>query len=389
MTALVVKKDGKEVQVFELQAAKITIGRKGTPGPDRLLLDDSTISTNHAILERHGAQYMIQDMNSRNGVMLNDKILPPGRLYPIAPTDKIQICDFTLELAAAKATPAAKRKPGTLEAVPVAGLPSSLGGFAIQKVYAPRAVVGGDFFISVRFDDDRLAVGIGDASGGGEPDIEVTVRCTEHAHQIASSNASPSEALQTFLQALRDVYPGQPVTFLFGILDAKEPSFRFANAGHVAPIFFNRGDPSKVRKLVGAGPPLVGGTAPPAEGWEERRAVFQEGDILVLMTDGIPNASAGGGKAVEMGLKNGIRETLMQSWALDLPAFLKAMKKKIGEVEMTVGPFGFEGVARIVGAQGGEGVKKLLPAVERAIRDYIGDKDPEDDLTMIGFERLR
>jgi serine phosphatase RsbU (regulator of sigma subunit) len=433
MPSFVVTRDGNRIQVFPLQTSKTTIGRKGTPGADRLLLDDSTVSTDHAVVERHGNRFMVQDLHSRNGILLNGEILPPGRLYPLQVGDKVQVCDYVLVLEADASSPAPAPVPAAApppapapapvpaaapppapapapvppEAAPPAPamppppkpvvepseagvLPTEFGGFAFQRVYTPRDVVGGDFFLSHRLPDGRLAVGIGDATGGAEPVIELTVRCMEKARLVGTQNLEPSGALAWFQKAVGPPHGARTVSFLYGILDTQAGTFRFANAGHVPPLVFNRGRPDQVRKLVLHGDPLLpGAEVSPDAHWNERNLAVGPGDVIVLCTDGVIQAAPGHSHEHELDLKNRIREGLTQSWGENLSTFLKAMKARIEEVERSVTPFGFEGVARIVASHGGEGVRKLLPAVEAALREYIQGEDPDDDLTLIAFERTR
>jgi sigma-B regulation protein RsbU (phosphoserine phosphatase) len=238
--------------------------------------------------------------------------------------------------------------------------------------------------------EDRLALGIGDATGGREPVIELTIRCTEQARKVGAQNLEPARALAWFQKEIGPDDAKRKITFLFGILDTREGTFRFANGGHVPPLFFNRGRPGQVRKLLSQGEPLLPGSdAGPNPPWEERTVALTPGDAVLLLTDGVIHAAPGRSHEEELDLKNRIREGLTQSWGETLETFLQTLKAEIEAVEKAVMPFGFEGVARTVASHGGEGVKKLLPAVEDALRDYIRGGDPGDDLTLIAFERMR
>ncbi|MHC4599998.1 MAG: SpoIIE family protein phosphatase [Planctomycetota bacterium] len=397
MSFFLVERDGEFFAEFELGVSKVTIGRRGDPGPERLLLDDPTISTNHAVLERHGNQFMVQDLHSRNGIMLNGELLPPGRLYPLQEGDCLQVCDFTLELkggepSSAKPAPAAEGgapPPAKPAEGPAEGLPSSLGPFVFRKVYSPRDVVGGDFFAAQVLGENRLALALGDATGGEDPVVEVTLRCTEEARRLVKADTSPPEAAAALHQALGEIYPGRPVTFLFGVLDVGDSAFQFVNAGHPTPVVFRRSDPRQVRRLLARGEPLVGGGEEAPAPLQETRLPFQEGDTMVFFTDGILNASPLGQHDAENRWKNEIRETLMASWGLGLSPFLETLKKKMAEAEKGMGPFGFEGVAAAIASHGGEGIKVLLPAIEGALRGYLVGGEPGDDVTLIGFERMR
>ena len=379
MPALIVSKDGKFLQIFDLQSDAVVIGRRGVPAPDRLALDDATVSTDHARLERHGALYMIEDLNSRNGVTLNGQVLPPQRLYPLHPGDRFQICDFTLEMAAQAEPPAA-------EPPPPEPFPPAFGCFELRKVYAPRDVVGGDFFVHRALDANRLAVAVGDASGTARPAVEVTPRCAETVRRLALPEAPPRDVVAAFQRALGEIQAGGRIALLYGILDARDASFRYVNAGLVPPFLYHRGRPDQIRKLLSRGEPLAAGPPPSLE---EKRAGFEIGDVMVLLTDGVINASLRGGTAADTTLKNGIREALVQSWHLEFPAFVDAVKRKIAEAERTSAPFGYEGVAAAAAIHGAAGVRAFLPALQEAAMRHAGGADAGDDLTLIGFERTR
>lgn len=67
-------------KVFPLSAERVTIGRSDECG---VMLDDTDVSREHAALVREGAEYRLQDLQSRNGTRINglriqDKLLTPG-----------------------------------------------------------------------------------------------------------------------------------------------------------------------------------------------------------------------------------------------------------------------------------------------------------------------
>ncbi|MCU0722433.1 MAG: SpoIIE family protein phosphatase, partial [Planctomycetes bacterium] len=344
-----------------------------------LVLDDPTVSTDHARLERHGAIFMVEDLNSRNGITLNGQPLPPNRLYPLNAGDRVQICDFVLEMAAAPA-PALAPEPAAPEPFPAA-----FAGFELRKVYAPRDVVGGDFFVSKTLDANRLAVAVGDATGAARPPAEVTPRCAEAVRRLAVPEAGPRDVAAGLQRALAEMQAGGRVTLLYGILDGRDASFRYANAGHVPPVVYHRSRPEQIRKILVRGEPLGSEPAAPPE---EKRIALEAGEVMILLTDGVVDAFPRGG-ADETTLKNGIREVLVQSWHLDFKGFVEAVKRKIADAEAAAAPFGYEGVAAVVARHGAAGVRVLLPALHEAVVRHAGSQDPGDDLTLIGFERTR
>ena len=70
---------------FFIKEDTFTIGRN--PDSD-ILLDDITVSRQHAIIEKLGEEYLIKDMESLNGTYLNGKII---ELSKLSNGDRIQI----------------------------------------------------------------------------------------------------------------------------------------------------------------------------------------------------------------------------------------------------------------------------------------------------------
>lgn len=56
-------------QVFSLEKFKFEIGREG---PD-LVINDPTVSRQHAVIENHAPRFLLKDLGSRNGTFLNGK----------------------------------------------------------------------------------------------------------------------------------------------------------------------------------------------------------------------------------------------------------------------------------------------------------------------------
>lgn len=70
---------------------QITVGR----GEDNdVMIPESFVSHHHAVIYRHGSQYVVEDLGSRNHTYVNDQILE-GRAY-IKPGDLVRIGMVTL-----------------------------------------------------------------------------------------------------------------------------------------------------------------------------------------------------------------------------------------------------------------------------------------------------
>jgi hypothetical protein len=86
-------------QVFEIEKDVIHIGRDPK---SELQLEgtSSAVSRQHARIVRHGDSYSIVDLNSRNGVLLNNKRIKPDVEYDLKNGDLINICEFVIEFSA-------------------------------------------------------------------------------------------------------------------------------------------------------------------------------------------------------------------------------------------------------------------------------------------------
>ena len=89
--ALVIRAGGGRVgESFPLNADRMTIGRR--PDSD-IFLDDVTVSRDHALLVRRGADYWLDDCGSLNGTYVNRQRVDSHRL---ADGDELQIGKYKL-----------------------------------------------------------------------------------------------------------------------------------------------------------------------------------------------------------------------------------------------------------------------------------------------------
>jgi len=80
-------------QVFELQA-ETTIGRASNCA---VVIDDARVSKVHARIFQHDGRWMVEDLRSTNGTLVNDHVLD----HPenVGPGDRIQVGEHVMELA--------------------------------------------------------------------------------------------------------------------------------------------------------------------------------------------------------------------------------------------------------------------------------------------------
>jgi pSer/pThr/pTyr-binding forkhead associated (FHA) protein len=88
---LVIRAGGGRVgETFQLEGERLSIGRR--PESD-IFLDDVTVSRDHALLVRRGADYWLDDCGSLNGTYVNRQRVDSHRL---ADGDELQIGKYKL-----------------------------------------------------------------------------------------------------------------------------------------------------------------------------------------------------------------------------------------------------------------------------------------------------
>ena len=68
MARLVVNREGVDLVVHQLSSDVITIGRASL---NHIVIDQPTVSAQHALLARFGDSYRLEDLNSTNGTQIN------------------------------------------------------------------------------------------------------------------------------------------------------------------------------------------------------------------------------------------------------------------------------------------------------------------------------
>ena len=169
-----------------------------------------------------------------------------------------------------------------------------LAGFEVAGAWRPARTVSGDYYDVFKLDGGRLGLCIADPVGKGVSaalmmaNVQAAVRAyagtAESAAQLcAKVNSLLCENLAT----------GKFVTFLYGVLDGETRTLEYCNAGQVYPILVSEGS---TRALDHGGAVL--GVFPTWE-YENAKIEFRAGDRLLLVTDGISEAS--GADEVEFG----------------------------------------------------------------------------------------
>jgi sigma-B regulation protein RsbU (phosphoserine phosphatase) len=155
----------------------------------------------------------------------------------------------------------------------------------VYGVNLPATAVGGDYFDWLPIGEDELAVVLGDVSGHGVPAAILMSHLRASFHAEARPGRTPSEIVQSIHNSLlRASSPGKFATFFLALVSLREPRMRFCNAGHNPPLLVRGGEMSP---LAATGLPLA---MIDFGSYTDESCDFGPGDVLVIYSDGIPEA---------------------------------------------------------------------------------------------------
>lgn len=173
-------------------------------------------------------------------------------------------------------------------------LPDHVPGIEFARAYhsaTEAARVGGDFYDVFELDKDRIGIVIGDVAGHG---IDAAVLTSMVKHTIRAHANEAGKTPSRILELTNDVmYKATStetfVTVFLALLDRRDGTFVYANAGHPAGAIAARG--GEVRSLPATGPVLGAVSALP---FGESASRLGEGELLFLYTDGLTEARTDG-----------------------------------------------------------------------------------------------
>jgi serine phosphatase RsbU (regulator of sigma subunit) len=173
-------------------------------------------------------------------------------------------------------------------------------GWSLAAMYRPAGAeneVGGDFYDAFRVAGGWMLV-IGDVTGRGAQAASITALARYTLRTAAKLTNEPEIALATLNRALL-ARSGTSLCSVAALALSEDPSqpVRLAVAGHPPPLLV---DGANVTEIGGADPVL--GAFDDVE-WRIERASIEPGQQLVMVTDGIIEATGGAGRFGEERLR--------------------------------------------------------------------------------------
>ncbi|HYX26659.1 MAG TPA: PP2C family protein-serine/threonine phosphatase [Thermoanaerobaculia bacterium] len=162
----------------------------------------------------------------------------------------------------------------------------AVSGYSFAHSYRTANEVGGDYYDVMALPDGRLALMVGDASGHGMASGLVMAIANAILKTALDLDPTPERVLAVLNRTL--CRTGTKRTFMsvfYGVLEPATGEMEYASAGHPYPLL-RRAD-GRIEELGNGGFPL--GIRDPLP-LVTRRVTLEPGDLLVLYTDGLPEA---------------------------------------------------------------------------------------------------
>jgi serine phosphatase RsbU (regulator of sigma subunit) len=146
----------------------------------------------------------------------------------------------------------------------------------------------GDFYDFIPLEDGLIGIVVADVSDKGTgAALYMALSRTLIRTYAMESGVQPEVALSRANDRIRaDAESDQFVTLIYGVLDPETGLLTYANAGH-NPGYLLRAKDGKVDTMPNTGIPL--GMFEGME-WQQAQIQFEPGDVLLLYTDGVPEA---------------------------------------------------------------------------------------------------
>lgn len=172
----------------------------------------------------------------------------------------------------------------------------SVAGLDYAGTCRPALGVGGDYYDFMRPSNFELSIAIGDVSGKGLP--AALLMATLRAYLRGETQHRVTDLTEVMVNLNRLVYESSSAnryaSLFYGQYNAMTHTLEYVNAGHNPPVISGtRGGRREVLRLETGGPVI--GLMPDCS-YSQGRVTLEDGDVLVLFTDGITEAMNSAGQ---------------------------------------------------------------------------------------------
>ncbi len=160
-------------------------------------------------------------------------------------------------------------------------------GLDIAGKTAACRTVGGDYYDFLKFPDGRIGLLVGDVAGKGMPASLMMSSLQACVHVVFDDGDELAQKITRLNKATcRNCPDNRFITFFMTVADPATGELVYTNAGHNPPLLVRAA--GGFEELKGGG--MILGILPLAK-YQESRAEFQPGDVLVMFSDGVTEAA--------------------------------------------------------------------------------------------------
>jgi steroid delta-isomerase-like uncharacterized protein len=162
-------------------------------------------------------------------------------------------------------------------------LQRSFAGFEVAAASVPCRAIGGDFFDYYDYGNGSFAFCLGDVAGKGPPAALLAAELQGILAALSQRERTPADIITGLNRVrLRHAVDARFATLVYGLVD--DNRLTYCNAGHNPPLLVGR---DRVQWLSTGGP-IVGAFEHVV--FDEATVELDEGDVLVVYSDGITEA---------------------------------------------------------------------------------------------------
>ncbi len=160
-----------------------------------------------------------------------------------------------------------------------------LGYAELAAKFKPARTIGGDLYDFITYDQDRVAIAIGDVSGKGAPAALYAALVSGFLRSHVGRRPGASEMLSAINTSLNSrPIEAQFVAMIYAVWEDRGRVIHIANSGLPRPIYCHHG---RVERVEATGLPM--GLFPVAE-YDEVTYHGHPGDVFLFFSDGILDA---------------------------------------------------------------------------------------------------
>lgn len=152
----------------------------------------------------------------------------------------------------------------------------------IAAYSASSRYVGGDYYDFLTYPDGSLGIVIADVAGKSVPAALIMTGLQARMDLLAPSAVGAAELVILLNRSLTGKLGDRYVSLFFALLKSEPGDITYCNAGHEPPLIARQD--GTVERLLTSG--MVLGLVPDAP-YEQHAVFMEEGDVLLLYTDGV------------------------------------------------------------------------------------------------------